>query len=210
MSDASLAVLVDQFLTPERQARLQSVASQRQLDVSVVCENVDDPHNISAIIRSCDGFGIQQVEVVGESTRFRAHAKSSASAREWVDVRPWTSLEECFAQLHEEGKTIYVSQLDPAAKNIYEIDWTQPCALVLGNEHAGVTEEIARLGDQTVYIPMSGMVQSFNVSVAGAIMLSELSRQRHEAGLYEPWRSPQQEELLHRWLERELEEVFHQ
>ncbi len=198
----------ESFLTPQRLARLQSVAGTRQMDVSLVCESVHDPHNVSAILRSCDAFGIPRVELIGQSEQFRGHAKSSASARDWVDLRTWENTAECFAQLHEEGKTVYVSVLSPDAVDFYSLDLTKPCALVLGNEHAGVSEEAMKLGDKAIYIPMTGMVQSLNVSVAGAVMLSELFRQRREARMYEPMSNHHQEELYERWLEREMEKVF--
>jgi tRNA (guanosine-2'-O-)-methyltransferase len=198
------------FLTPERLARLQAVAGTRQMDVSLVCESVHDPHNVSAILRSCDAFGVPRVELIGQSEQFRGHAKSSASARDWVELRTWEDTAECFAQLHEEEKTIYVSVLNPEAVDFYSLDLTKPCAIVLGNEHSGASEEAVRLGDQAVYIPMTGMVQSLNVSVAGAVMLSELFRQRTEAGMYEPMMNHHQEELYERWLEREMENIFRQ
>lgn len=196
------------FLTPERLARLQSVAGTRQMDVSLVCESIHDPHNISAILRSCDAFGVPRVELIGQSEQFRGHAKSSSGARDWVELRAWEDTAECFAQLHEEEKTIYVSVLNPEAVDFYSLDLTKPCAIVLGNEHAGVSEEAVRLGDQTVYIPMTGMVQSLNVSVAGAVMLSELFRQRTQAGMYEPMTNHHQGELYERWLEREMENML--
>ncbi len=198
----------EQFLTPERLERLRSVAMTRQMDVSLVCESVHDPHNVSALLRSCDAFGVPRVELIGQSEKFRGHAKSSSSANEWVDLRSWESTAECFASLHEEGKKVYVSVLQPDAVDFYSLDLTEPCAIVLGNEHAGVSEEALALADQAVYIPMTGMVQSLNVSVAGAVMLSELFRQRREAQMYEPALSNAREVLLDRWLEREMEKIL--
>lgn len=185
-------------LTPQRLERLRQVASQRQLDISVVCENITDPHNVSAIMRSCDAFGIQTLDVIGGSEEFTGHKKTSSSAKKWVTVRSHTDVKSCFDMLRQEGKNIYVTRLDPQAQSFWNVDWTQPCAVVLGNEHAGVSDEALQRADGSIYIPMKGMVQSLNVSVAAAIVLAEISRQRGK-----PAATLENEELFNEWLSRE-------
>ncbi len=193
------------WLTPERWQRLLIAASFRQLDVSLVAENIIDPHNISAMMRSAEAFGIQNLEVIGQSEEFRGHPKTSSSAREWLTINISKSTEECLSRLRSEGKRIFATRLDPTAISIYSVDWTQPCAILLGNEHAGVSDQAAALADETVYIPMVGLVQSFNVSVASAIVLAELYRQRFQAGLYDGEMRENRKELLFQWLAREAE-----
>lgn len=185
-------------LTSQRLERLRQVASQRQLDISVVCENITDPHNVSAIMRSCDAFGIQTLDVIGGSEEFTGHKKTSSSAKKWVTVRSHADVKSCFDMLRQEGKNIYVTRLDPQAESFWSIDWTQPCAIVLGNEHAGVSDEALQRADGSIYIPMKGMVQSLNVSVAAAIVLAEISRQRGKQAA-----TLENEELFNEWLSRE-------
>lgn len=193
------------FMTDERWKRLNDVASRRQLDVSVVCENIHDSHNVSAILRSADAFGIGTVDVIGGSKEFSGHPKTSSSARLWVDVRHHETVQECFARLRSEEKKIYVTRLEPHAKQLFEIDWTKPSAIVLGNEHSGVSDAAASEADEMIYIPMVGMVQSLNVSVAAAVCLAELFRQRSAGGFYNPLLSNARQQLLNRWISRETE-----
>lgn len=192
-----------QWLTQERYRRLVEVSARRQTDVSVVAENLTDPHNISALMRSADAFGIQTVDVIGQPEEFQGHPKTSSSAREWLTIRNHPTIQSCFQKLRSEGKRVYATRLDPQAKSIFAIDWTVPCAIVMGNEHSGVSEAAARLADEAVYIPMVGMVQSLNVSVATAVILAELFRQRLAAGLYGSEMREKQQALLQDWLERE-------
>lgn len=193
------------FLSPERRQRLSEVASRRQLDVTVVSENIHDLHNVSAIMRTADAFGVGTIDVIGQSEGFLGHPKTSSSARLWVEVRTHDSTPDCFSRLKEDKKRIFVTRLDPQARSIFEVDWTKPCAIVLGNEHSGVSDKAAALGDESIFIPMAGMVQSFNVSVAAAIILTELYRQRSVAGMYQPDLTPQRQALLAFWLDREAQ-----
>jgi tRNA (guanosine-2'-O-)-methyltransferase len=193
------------WLTPERFRRLSTAASLRQLDVSLVAENISDPHNISAMMRSAEAFGIQHVEVIGQPDEFRGHPKTSSSAREWLTIGHPAGVAECFTQLRSRSQKIYVTRLDSVAKSFFDVDWTQPCAIVMGNEHSGVSDAAVELADESVYIPMAGLVQSFNVSVATAIILAELYRQRAKAGLYDGEMRENNNHLLDTWLAKEAE-----
>lgn len=165
--------------------RLETVLRRRQPDLTVVMENIHDPHNVSAILRSCDAAGVMGVQLIYTSTEFPdLGKKSSASAIKWVDRRRFESVKECYDTLHEEGYTIYATHLEEAAKVPYEIDMTKKTAFVVGNEHEGVSLEAAHLADGILQIPMFGMIQSLNVSVATAVILFEAVRQRIAAGNY--------------------------
>jgi tRNA (guanosine-2'-O-)-methyltransferase len=164
---------------------LETVLRHRQPDLTVVMENIHDPHNVSAILRSCDAAGVMEVQLVYTSTEFPDFGKkSSASAKKWVEQRRFESVKECYAKLHEEGYAIYATHLEEAAKVPYEIDMTKKTAFVVGNEHEGVSLEAAQLADGILQIPMFGMIQSLNVSVATAVILFEAVRQRIAAGHY--------------------------
>ena len=170
----------------ERRAeKFRRVLSMRQNDLTVVLENIHDPHNVSAILRSCDAVGVLQVELLYTIEKFpRIGKKSSSSASKWLDRRKHTSVTECYAALRQEGFRIYATRLGAASTSLYDLDLSRPSALVFGNEHRGVSEEAAGLADGNFHIPMVGMIQSLNVSVAAAVSLYEAHRQRLNAGTY--------------------------
>ena len=125
------------------------------------------------------------MQLIYTSTEFPDFGKkSSASAKKWVEQRRFERVQECYQKLHEEGYAIYATHLEEAAKEPYEIDMTQKIAFVVGNEHEGVSMEAAQLADGIIQIPMFGMIQSLNVSVATAVILFEAVRQRIAAGHY--------------------------
>jgi tRNA (guanosine-2'-O-)-methyltransferase len=168
----------------ERRAeKFRRVLSMRQSDLTVVLENIHDPHNVSAILRSCDAVGVLQVELLYTVEKFpRIGKKSSSSASKWLDRRKHTAVAECYAALRDEGFRIYATRLGASSSSLYDLDLSRPSALVFGNEHRGVSEEAARLADGNFHIPMVGMIQSLNVSVAAAVSLYEAHRQRLNAG----------------------------
>jgi len=174
-------------MTPERREKLHTVLSKRQNDITVVLENVFDPHNISAVMRTCDAVGVQELYVL--NTKIPRHkkwgAKSSSSAAKWLTVYQFENAEECFSELRKKYSKILTTYLSSDAVNLYEIDLTQPVALIFGNEHSGVSEEIRRLADGNFIIPQSGIIRSLNISVACAVTLYEAYRQKTLAGHYD-------------------------
>jgi len=163
----------------KRTKKIFSALSKRQPDLTIVIENIHDPHNVSAMLRSADAVGIHEVQLVYTKEKFpKIGKKSSLSANKWVERRKFDSIRSCYDSLRLEGFTIYATRLDGAARDLYSIDLTAKTALVFGNEHAGVSEEAASLADATIMIPMMGMIQSLNVSVACAVTLYEALRQR--------------------------------
>ena len=185
-----------------RLAKLESVLRQRQPDLTVVMENIHDPHNVSAMLRSCDAAGVMEAQLLYNSEAFpKIGKKSSASAGKWVERRKFKTVSECYATLHEEGFRIYATRLDERSQSLYEVDLTRKVAIVFGNEHRGVSDEAARQADGIMRIPRFGMIQSLNVSVACAITLFEALRQRLKHGDYERSKlQPEQfEELFEAW-----------
>ncbi|HUX61801.1 MAG TPA: RNA methyltransferase [Ignavibacteriaceae bacterium] len=173
------------FRTDRREKKIISVANTRQKYLRVVLENIHDPHNVSAIFRTCDAVGVPKVSLIYTKEKFpKIGRKTSGSAFKWVERDKFTSIKECYTQLRNEGFKIYASSLSENTKNIYDLDFTEKTAIVLGNEHRGVSEEAANLADVTFAIPMFGMVQSLNVSVAAAVILYEALRQRDKKNLY--------------------------
>lgn len=170
----------------ERRAeKLRRALSLRQPDLTVVLENIHDPHNVSAILRSCDAVGVLRVELLYNVETFpRIGKKSSSSANKWLDCRRHTSVADCYACLRGEGFRVYATRLGEATTSLYDLDLSRPSALVFGNEHRGVSGEAAEMADGNFHIPMVGMIQSLNVSVAAAVSLYEAHRQRISAGTY--------------------------
>lgn len=173
--------------TERRRERVAAVLARRQPDLTVVLENVHDPHNVSAVLRSCDAVGILAVHVVYtvEEAPAGAFARTtSASAAKWVEVRRHASIAACYAALRAEGFAILATAVGPGSGDLYETDLTRPTAVVFGNEMRGVSPEALAAADGAVAIPMMGMVQSLNISVACAVTLYEALRQRRAAGMY--------------------------
>src|SRR5678816_4366202 len=173
-------------MTPERKQKLISVLQKRQNDLTVVLENVFDPHNISAVMRTCDAVGVQEVWVL--NSKIPPHSKwgkrSSSSAAKWLTVHQFTNAAECFSSLRKRYATILTTCLTDHAISLHEIDFTKSIALVFGNEHDGVSEEIRKLADGNFIIPQAGIIQSLNISVACAVTLYEAYRQKALAGHY--------------------------
>ena len=190
-------------MTPERQNRITNVLNSRQPDLTVVLENVHDPHNISAVMRTCDSIGIQNIYIL--NTRIARHnkfgKKSSASAAGWLSIHHFDNTEACFEELKAKYSRIYATHLGTESHSLYDLDLTESVALVFGNEHAGVSEEALQLCDGNFIIPQVGMVRSLNISVACAVSLYEAFRQKQQAGHYNSSRLPEAEwnELSEQW-----------
>jgi tRNA (guanosine-2'-O-)-methyltransferase len=190
-------------MTPERSEKLLRVLSNRQANLTVVMENVQDPHNISAVMRTCDAVGIQDIYIL--NTIIPRHkkfgTKSSSSALKWLTIHQFENNEECFAALRKNYETILTTHLSSDAIGLYEIDFTKSVALVFGNEHSGVTDEVRALADGNFIIPQMGIIQSLNISVACAVSIYEASRQKTNAGHYNQISLPKDrmETLMNEW-----------
>lgn len=192
-------------VTPRRRARLLQVLSRRQPDLTLVLANIHDPHNVSAIYRSCDAFGVSRVHLYYTDTPFPALGrKSSASARKWVESERHRDREALFAALRAQRMQVLATSCSPEARPLREWDFLRPTAIILGNEHEGVDETLLAEADGRLYIPMHGMIQSLNVSVAAAVILAEAARQREAAGYYSAPRmdAATLEATLADWLQR--------
>ena len=176
-------------MTENRLNKFKAVVAKRQKHLTIVIENVHDPHNVSAILRTSESVGIDKVYLIynGDEKFPRISRVSSASAKKWVELVKYTSANECFKDLKKQKFKIYSTHMTEDSKNasLYELDLTQKAALVFGNEHRGVSDEIKGLADGNFLIPMVGMVQSLNVSVSVAVCLFEAMRQRLAAGMYD-------------------------
>jgi len=173
-------------MTSQRKERLTSVLNKRQHDITIVLENVFDPHNISAVMRTCDAVGLQDIYIL--NTKIPQHkkwgARSSSSAAKWLTVHQFDNAKQCFSSLKSHYSTILTTHLSGDAVSLHQIDFTKSVALVFGNEHDGVSEEIRNIADGNFIIPQVGIIRSLNISVACAVTLYEAFRQKSQAGHY--------------------------
>jgi len=175
------------IMTPERNKRLTDVLVKRQPDLTVVLENVFDPHNISAVMRTCDAVGIQDIYILNHKIppHRKWSAKASSSAAKWLTVHQFTDAAACFEELRRHYKKIYTTHLSTDAVGLHALNLAEPVALVFGNETSGVSDEIIAMADGNFIIPQVGIIKSLNISVACAVTLYEAFRQKNNAGHYD-------------------------
>ncbi|HEY5701559.1 MAG TPA: tRNA (guanosine(18)-2'-O)-methyltransferase TrmH [Gammaproteobacteria bacterium] len=196
-------------MTPERFQKIRSVLDRRQPDLTVMMDNVHKTHNFSAILRSCDAAGVFEAHAVWPNPRLRPNHMSAGGAARWINVRTHPDLDDAIGMLKDDGLQIVAAHLDNDARDFREIDYTRPTAILLGAELEGISAAGLRRADVNVVIPMAGMAQSLNVSVAAALLLFEARRQREAAGLYDSCRiaSPQYERTLFEWCHPEVADI---
>ncbi|KAL0350834.1 UNVERIFIED_CONTAM: tRNA (guanosine(18)-2'-O)-methyltransferase [Sesamum radiatum] len=166
---------IDPYIMESRKERFRNVVNNRSYSVSLVVEGLSDFGNVSAAFRSADALGIQSVHVVScdSSKRYRDNRHVSMGAEKWLDIELWSSIKECFGILKARGYRIATTHLGVDAVSVYDVDWSHPTAIVVGNELRGISEEALKLSDLHCSIPMRGMVDSFNVSVAAGLLMHQ-------------------------------------
>lgn len=187
-------------MSPERFQRIQSVLATRQPDLTVCMEEVHKPNNVSAIIRTADAVGVHKVHAVWPKADMRVLSHTSAGARNWVELETHDTMVNAVATLKDQGMQVVATNLSDSAIDFRDVDYTKPTAIILGGEKNGITAEALSLADQDIIIPMVGMVQSLNVSVASALILYEAQRQRQAAGMYDRATTQLPEAVVHRIL----------
>lgn len=169
-------------LLPRRFERLKSVLNHRMADLTVLLEHVEKPHNLSAILRSCDAVGALEAHIVSLQGRPRTFNSTAQGSQKWVALNDHPDIETAISNLKNQGFRVYGTHLGVEAKDYRDCDFKGPTAFVLGAEKWGLTDRARDLMDEALFIPMRGMVQSLNVSVATATLLFEALRQRQVAG----------------------------
>lgn len=171
-------------MTPERYAKLRAVLDRRQPDLTVLLDNVHKTHNFSAIVRSCDAVGAFEAHAVWPDPKLKPNHMSSGGTGKWVRVCTHPNLDDAASVLRRKGMQIVAAHRDERARDYRRVDFTRPTAILLGAELDGISEAGLNSADIRVAVPMAGMAESLNVSVAAAILLFEAHRQREAAGLY--------------------------
>ncbi|GAB4189881.1 MAG: tRNA (guanosine(18)-2'-O)-methyltransferase TrmH [Wenzhouxiangellaceae bacterium] len=175
-------------MTPERRARVEAVLATRQPDLTVLMERVHKPHNFSAVLRTADAVGALEAHAVLAHGRMPELSGTSRGAEKWVKVHTYPTTTSALEQLQQRGFRCYAAHFSERARDFRTVDYTQPTAIILGTEYHGVSPEALAQVDGEIIIPMIGMTQSLNVSVANSVILYEAQRQRELAGMYEQCR----------------------
>lgn len=172
-------------MTPERYQRLIAVLDRRQPDLTVITDNVHKGRNLSAIVRTADAAGIAEMHAVIDDKDYKAFRGTAMGSHSWVAVRRHRDIAALIKELQDDGYQVLAAHLDADSVDYRQPDYTRPTAILLGAEKRGVSAEACALADAHITIPMMGMVQSYNVSVAAGIILSEAQYQRDQQGLYD-------------------------
>jgi len=171
--------------TKVRIKKVERLLSFRQPDLRIVLEEVTNTHNASAVVRTCDAAGVLHIDVISaEAEPFPVNEAISTRADKWLNFSHYASTEECLKELKAKGFKIAATHLKKDAVSYTSLDYTQPIAIILGNESQGISEEACKLADYIIKIPMFGMAQSLNLSVSAGIILYEAVKQRMEKGYY--------------------------
>ncbi len=195
--DPDLLAYLEGMITPERKERFLKILSKRTRYLTVALEDVYQMHNASAVIRSCDAFGIQDAHLIEGRFGKRLDKKIAMGAQQWVDIRRHQSSRACMEGLRSKGYRIIATVPREQAEPLSQFVLDAPTALFFGTEKEGLSPEVLAGADGAVYIPMLGFTESLNVSVAAAILLQELRERLDSSGL--PWRLSEEELLEKRF-----------
>ena len=185
----------------QRYNRLVSVLDNRQPDLTVIMDNVNKAHNLAAIIRSCDAVGVLEAHAISRHKRIRLQHNAASGSSKWIKLNLHENLNQAVNALKSSGHQVIAVHVDDKALDYRELDYTKPTALLMGEELEGLSSSAISLADQTVRIPMAGMVESLNVSVATALILFAAKAQREQAGMYDQCRvnKVDYERILFEW-----------
>lgn len=189
--------------TEERIKKVKRILASKQPDLRIVLEEVKNVHNASAVVRTCDAAGILYVDIISSTQEpFLINEAISTRAEKWIEFQTYTSTKDCLNELKAKGFKIAATHLKEKALPYTDLDYTQPMAIVFGNESDGISRDALDLADYVIKIPMIGMVQSLNLSVSVGIILYEAMKQRLEKGFYEKGRlNPDEfERVMKSWL----------
>lgn len=194
-------------MNPSRKAKIESVVLKRQLDLCVVLENVYDDHNIGAVLRSCDAVGIQYLYILNtfpdnKKKYIKVGKRTSAGTRKYLKVYYFNDAKACFDEIAKKYNHVFGTGLGEKSVSLYNLDFSGSAAIVFGNEKTGITENTQKYINSNFVIPQVGVSQSLNISVACAVSLYEVYRQRQLLGKYIPELTQERSELLDIYMDR--------
>jgi tRNA (guanosine-2'-O-)-methyltransferase len=203
--DQGLLDYLASFISENKKSAIENALKERTRFYTVVLEDIFKPHNASAVLRTCDCFGIQDVHVIEKANKYKVNPYVTRGASQWIDLHKYDSTEgspvlDCFTKLKTKGYKIYGTSPVPGSMTIHELDPNQKIALVFGNEHDGISEEVTKNVDGLVHIPMMGFSESFNISVSASIFLYDIRKRAKELGISDFFLAEaEKEELRIRW-----------
>lgn len=198
-----------EFATEERWENIVEVARRRTRHITVVVEDIYQSHNASAVLRSCDGFGIQDVHIIENKNEFDASSQVTIGADQWLTLHRYkqpgiNNTELCFKTLKEQGYKVIATSPHENDLNLNNLPITEKTALVFGSEIGGITDTAKELADGFVKIPMAGFSESFNISVSAAICLYNTTRRLRDSGIDWSLKEAEIEELTYYWLKKSI------
>jgi len=191
MNDKNILDHLQSFLTPRRKALFEKVLAQRTNHLTVVAQDVYQLHNTSAVVRSCDVFGIQNIHVIEEKIPRRIDKEIAMGAQKWVDINRYNSTTDCLKSLKAKGYRIIATSPHDDSQMLDNFDISTPAALFFGTEKDGLSEEVMKAADTTIKIPMVGFTESLNISVSAAIILQSLTTKLKNSTT--PWEFTEEE-----------------
>lgn len=188
------------FVTERKNNRINTVLANRTRHLTLVLEDIYQHHNASAIVRSCEIFGLQDLHVIEKRNKFNPAKGIALGSGQWIDVHHYKTTPACLGELKQRGYRIVVTMPDPQARSLFELPLDAKLALVFGTEEAGISPEALALADEFVTIPMYGFTESFNVSVSAALCMQHIVTQLHGSDI--AWQLSEEEklEIQYRWL----------
>lgn len=187
-----------EIITPNKKEMFDRIAADRTKHLTVVMENIYQEHNASAVLRSCDCFGLQELHVIEKDNTYKIQRDIALGAGRWVDMHNYDDSEnvtkDCLNHLKLKGYKIVATTPHTNSQTIYDLDLSQPIALVFGTERRGISEEVIEMADEFVKIPMYGFTESFNISVSVAIVLNTLRQRLEQSDL--KWKLTDEEQTL--------------
>jgi tRNA (guanosine-2'-O-)-methyltransferase len=210
--DSDLIAYLSEFVTPERRERMRDVLSERTRYVTVAVEDIYQPHNASAVLRTCDACGVQDVHIIENRNAYRVNPGVELGTAQWLTLHRYRdddrNTERAVETLRSRGYRVVATSPHTTHKNIDEIDLgAGPVALLFGNELDGLSDTALSLADEYVAIPMVGFVESFNISVSAAIVLYHLTSRLRASGIDYRLSREEHEELHLGWLRQSIGRV---
>lgn len=197
-----------ELITPNKREMFDRIAQDRTTYLTVVLENVFQEHNASAVLRTCDCFGVQELHVIEKDNQYKVQRDIALGAGRWVDIKNFdkgtTPTLDCIKQLRSKGYQIIATTPHTSDETIYSLDLSKPTALVFGTERKGISQEVIDQADGFVRIPMYGFTESFNISVSVAITLNVLRNRLENSELNWKLSPSEQIALKQKWCRKIL------
>ena len=201
---------LQQFVTESRQARLKEILQNRTRHVTVVLEDLFQAQNISAVLRTCDCYGVQDVHVIQHRNAFEANKDISMGADKWLTIHHYPhsdhNVKECIDRLHEQGYWVAATLPDEKRRTIFDLPVEQKTAFLFGTELTGLSEEAVKYADGNVLIPMYGFTESFNISNSAAIILSHFAEKMRHSDVKWQLSDEEKSELYFEWLQKTVKD----